>query len=87
MENVTFERVRELLAISTGHNIEEISPQSQLEVDLGVNMEEDFPRLVKVINKEFAIELKPHHILHELGQAEDSVEQLTKLIEEEIELG
>jgi len=87
MENETIERLRELLAISTGHNVEEILPQSQLAEDLGVNMEEDFPRLVKLINKEFEIDLKPHHVLHELEQAKDSVEQLAKLIDEEIELG
>lgn len=87
MPSETFEQLRELLAVATGHNIEEIAPTSLLEVDLGVNMEEDFPRLVKLINKEFNIELKPHHVLHELEQAEDSVEQLAKLIEEEVELG
>ena len=87
MKIETFEDLRELLAIATGHNVEEIAPISQLEADLGVNMEEDFPRLVAVINKEFGIELKAPQVLHELEQAGDTVEQLTKLIEEEIELG
>ena len=87
MKNETFERLRELLAIPTGHNVEEIFPHSELEVGLGVDMEEDFPRLVAAVNNEFEIHLDPDHVFHELSEANDSVEQLAKLIEEEIELG
>jgi acyl carrier protein len=87
MKSEIFENLRELLAIATGHNLEEINPVSQLEADLGVNMEDDFPRLMAGINKKFGIELKAEHVLHELEEAGDSVEQLAKLVEEEIELG
>jgi hypothetical protein len=87
MNNEIFEQLRELLAITTGHNPEEITPQSQLEVDLGINLEEDFSRLLAIINHEFSIELEAGHVLNELEEAQDSVEQLAKLIEEEIELG
>ncbi|MFH2118479.1 MAG: hypothetical protein ABII10_01960 [Candidatus Paceibacterota bacterium] len=87
MQSEIFEQLRELLAVTTGHNTEEIFPESQLEVDLGINLEEDFGRLLSIINHEFKIELEPNHILGELEEAEDTVEQLAKLIEEEVELG
>ncbi|OGJ38340.1 MAG: hypothetical protein A2383_03725 [Candidatus Pacebacteria bacterium RIFOXYB1_FULL_39_46] len=87
MQNEIFEQLRELLAMATGHNTEEIFPESQLEVDLGINLEEDFGRLLAIINHEFGIELEAIHVLNELEEAEDTVEQLAKLIEEEVELG
>lgn len=87
MNNAIFEQLKELLATATGHSIEEITPESQLEVDLGVNLEEDFSRLVALINQEFDIELEENHMLSELEKAEDTVEQLAKLVEEEVELG
>jgi len=87
MNEDIFAQIRELLAMATGHSPEEITPASQLEVDLGVNLEEDFSRLVAVINQAFEIELDEQHLLDELEKAEDTVEQLAKLVEEEIELG
>lgn len=87
MESATFNQVRELLAMATGHSVEEITPESQLEVDLGVNLEEDFARLVAILNQSFEIELEETHILSELEKADDTVEQLAKLVEEEVELG
>ncbi|HEX9817570.1 MAG TPA: hypothetical protein VGA89_01590 [Patescibacteria group bacterium] len=87
MEEKIFEQLRELLAVTIGHNPEEITPASQLEIDLGINLEEDFARLLAIINHEFGIELEAGHVLHELEEAQDSVEQLAKLIEEEVELG
>lgn len=87
MKTETFEDLRELLALATGHSVEEIQPASQLEVDLGVNMEDDFPRLLAAIEKRFEIKLELGHVLKELEVAGDSVEQLAKLIEEEVELG
>jgi len=87
METEIFQRLRELLAVTTGHNPEEITPASQLEVDLGINFEEDFARLLAIINHEFNIELEAIHVLNELAAAEDTVGQLAKLIEEEVELG
>lgn len=87
MKPQTFEELQELLAITTGHSVEEIQPTSQLEVDLGVNMEDDFPRLLSIINQKFEVKLDIRHVLKELEVAGDTVEQLAKLIEEEVELG
>ena len=87
MNNEIFTKLQTLLALATGHSIQEIIPTSQLEVDLGINMEEDFPRLLAVINQDFEIELEMHHVLDELEAADDTVEQLSKLVEEEVELG
>jgi hypothetical protein len=87
MNSEIFSKLQKLLALATGHSVPEILPTSQIEVDLGINMEEDFPRLLAVINHEFDIELEMHHALDELEAAEDTVEQLAKLVEEEVELG
>lgn len=87
MQNETFQKLRELLALATGHTVQEIIPGSLLEVDLGINIEEDFPRLLSVMNQEFGIKLDMEHVLDELEEGGDTVEQLAKLIEEEVELG
>jgi acyl carrier protein len=87
MNNEIFERTRELLASATGHGPEEIAPESQLEANLGVDLEEDFPRLIAMISQEFEVELDEDHLLNELEKADNTVEQLAKLIEEEVELG
>lgn len=87
MNSQTLEQLCELLASETGHNVDEILPLTQLEVDLGVSQDEDFPRLLASVNQEFGVELKLSHVLSELNEAGDTVEHLSKLIEEEIELG
>lgn len=87
MNKEIFTKLQELLAMATGHNVAEILDITQLEADLGVNMEEDFPRLMAVINHDFDIELELDVVLDELDEAGDTVEQLAKLIEEEVELG
>ncbi|NCN45689.1 MAG: hypothetical protein COU63_04190 [Candidatus Pacebacteria bacterium CG10_big_fil_rev_8_21_14_0_10_36_11] len=87
MNNQTFLEIQELLALATGHNSQEIMPITQLEVDLGIDMEEDFPRLLAVINQKFDIDLELDHVLDELDEAGDTVEHLVKLIFEEVELG
>lgn len=87
MKTDIFEQLREVLAFATGHSVEEIMSTSQLEADLGVNLEEDFPRLVSAINKKFEIELKARQVLDELAEAGDTIEQLARLVEEEVELG
>lgn len=87
MNKEILNQLQELLALATGHSPAEILPGANLEVDLGVNMEEDFPRLLAVINQEFEIELDMKTVLAELDEAEETVEQLAKLVEEEVELG
>jgi acyl carrier protein len=87
MKTEIFEELQEVLAIATGHSVEEIQPATQLEADLGVNMEDDFPRILNAVNQRFEIKLQPGHVLQELEEAGDSVEQLAKLVEEEVELG
>lgn len=87
MTNETFEQLREVLALATGHSVDEIVATTQLDEDLGVNPEEDFPRVLAQVNQEFGIKLNPRQVLEELEEAGDTVEQLAKLIEEEVELG
>ncbi|MFZ5437554.1 MAG: hypothetical protein ACOZAK_00665 [Patescibacteria group bacterium] len=87
MNKDIFNQLQELLALATGHSPAEILPGSHLEADLGINMEEDFPRLLAVINQDFEIELDMMTVLDELEESEDTVEQLAKLVEEEVELG
>jgi len=87
MNKEIFDQLQELLAMATGHSNAEILPISNLEADLGINLEEDFPRLLAMINRDFEIELDMETVLDELEETDYTVEQLAKLVEEEVELG
>lgn len=87
MNSDIFAELQEVLALATNHSVEEIQAISQLEADLGVNMEDDFPRILADVNRRFEIKLQMSHVLSELEEAGDTVEQLAKLVEEEVELG
>jgi hypothetical protein len=67
--------------------VDEIVAETQLDEDLGVAPDEDFPRVLAQINKEFHVKLNLREVLEELQESGDTVEQLAKLIEEEVELG
>lgn len=87
MNSQPLEKLQQILAVTTSHDLEEIGPETRLEEDLGVNMLEDFPSLMAMINSEFELKLQIEDVLNELEEAEETVEVLAKLIEEEIELG
>lgn len=49
----TFTRLQRVIADSTGHEIEEISLDTNFEDDLGLDADTDFPGLVPAIKMEF----------------------------------
>ncbi|MGD9129906.1 MAG: hypothetical protein PVJ09_05460 [Candidatus Woesebacteria bacterium] len=86
----TLKRLRVILAEMTGNDLSEILPESHLEADLGLILEEDFPRLLPRVTYEFAeddLELDMHEILEQLEEAGETVLELAKIISEERDLG
>ncbi|MBU0978623.1 MAG: phosphopantetheine-binding protein [Patescibacteria group bacterium] len=73
----------DVIATVTGNDPEQISPESHLEEDLGIVLDQDFNRLLAKINAEFSIELNPGLAS---SQAE-TISDLATLVVEETELG
>lgn len=83
-----FNRLRQLLTDLTGNDIEEVLPDSDLEEDLGLNLDVDITRIVERINQEFEINLQDSVVFQELTEeAHASVAELAKLVYDEYELG
>lgn len=83
----SFERLREVLSEMTGNDASEIHLDSHLEEDLGFNLDEDFSRLLRKIDDEFSVSLDYEDSLNELTDAGETVIELAKLIDNELELG
>ncbi len=83
----SLEQLRQLLAEKTSNDLEEIQPYSNLEDDLGINLADDFPRLLAQINTEFEIDLDLETVVGEMEMAGETVAELAKLIDDESELG
>ncbi|CAN5291468.1 hypothetical protein BH10PAT2_BH10PAT2_2890 [soil metagenome] len=49
----TFTRLQRVIAESTGHDVEEITLDTDFEDDLGLDTETDFPNLIPAIKMEF----------------------------------
>ena len=84
---IIINKLRYLLADITGNHVEEILADSHLQDDLGINLMEDFSRIMAQINSEFEISLKIEEVLDELEAAGEIVEELAKLVVDEMELG
>jgi acyl carrier protein len=82
-----FEKLKHLLAEAAVLEPEEIEADSHFEDDLGMNIMEDFPRILALINGEFGIKLKIEEVLDELEEMGETFGNLAKIIEEECELG
>lgn len=87
MKIMIFDKLRNLLAEATVLEPEEIEEDSHFEDDLGMNIMEDFPRILALINSEFGIKLKIEEVLDELEEMGETFGNLAKIIEEECELG
>ena len=82
-----FEQLRELLAEMAASSREDIFPETDLEEELNMNLEDDATCLVKRINQHFDIDLDQGLVVAELSEAGPTVLELTKLIHDELELG
>lgn len=83
----SLEQLRQFLAEKTSNDLEEIQSYSNLVDDLGINLADDFPRLLSQINIEFEIDLDYDTVVDEMEMAGETVAELAKLIDDESELG
>lgn len=77
-----FDHLRSILSEMTGNDQGDIHPDSVFEDDLGVT-EPDMLRIVKRVNNEFEIHLKPQAVLDEV----ETVEHLLAMVIDEADLG
>lgn len=82
-----FLELRELLVNHTGNSEAEVFWEAKLEEDLGLNLDDDLPRLVNRINHQFEVELDCEMLQAEFEEAGATVAALAKLINDERELG
>ena len=83
MNQQTFEKLQDIIVEVTGNEPDSIKPESSLEDDLGIILDEDFERLILAINQAFEIELDPE----EISDVVATVGDLASIIDEELELG
>ena len=79
----TLEKLNDIIVEVTGNDPEVVKPESDLEEDLGVVLDEDFERLIQAVNQAFEVELDPE----EVSDVVATVKDLANIIEEELELG
>ncbi|MEN8253179.1 MAG: hypothetical protein ABFQ62_02255 [Patescibacteria group bacterium] len=84
-----FNQVREIVALETNHEEDEISPDSHFVDDLSIDLEDEnngiFKRIVARINDEFDIKLDMNLFLDEESENQ-VVSYLTELVKDEIDL-
>jgi len=83
MKNKTLDQLIELIAEVTGNEIENVKPDSNLDDDLGIILDDDFNRLIAHVNQDFEINLSAR----DLNDVVVTVLDLANIIDEEIELG
>lgn len=85
----TFNKIREIIALETNHEEDEIAPDSHLVEDLSIDLEDEnngiFKKIVSRINEEFAIKLDTSLFLDEESENQ-TVAYLTELVKDEIDL-
>lgn len=74
--------IQNIIADLTGNEIEDVDPQSDLEVNLGIT-EVDLKRILKTINSYFDIDLR----LKDISEEIETVTDLSRLVQDESELG
>lgn len=75
--------VQTIIAEVTGYEPNDIQPHFNLTEDLQLNMETDFPLIIKRVNAHFGTHLQPKDISDEV----ETIGQLVELVDEETELG
>ncbi len=81
----TLKAVQEIISEATGGSYEpvDIQPTSDFEENLHIDMETDFPKIVKRVNQRFMTQFSAHELMEEV----DTVEDLVDIIDVETELG
>lgn len=85
-----FPTVQTIIAVTTGNRIMSITPDINLETDLGINLDLDLPEIVLVLNQEYRgdfLDLDPEEVKQELQATEPTPLELAKIVEEVRNLG
>ncbi len=85
-----FPTLQTILAVNSGNQIKDITPQADLVVDLGMNLDVDLAEVIVILNQEYAseeIELDPKEVKAELKASKPTVIELARIVQEVRELG
>ncbi len=85
-----FPTLQMIIAVNTGNRITNVTPQADLAVDLGMNLNVDLAEIIYNLNQEFSqdkIDLDPAEVQQELEAVEPTVIELARIVEEVRELG
>ncbi len=85
-----FSTVQTVIAVSTGNRIRAVTPDINLEVDLGLNLDIDLAEIILILNQEYqadSLNLDPDEVKTELRASEVTPLELAKLVEEVRQLG
>ena len=85
-----YSKIQTIVAVTTGNQIKNITPQADLTVDLGLNLDIELPEIIIILNQEYEdedLDLDPGEIKQELLAAKPTVEELSKIVQEARELG
>lgn len=91
MKNTTelFNKIREIIAMETNHEEDEIVPDSHFVDDLSIDLENEnngiFKKIVAKINEEFDISIDIKLFLDEDSENQ-TVSYLTELVKDEVDL-
>jgi acyl carrier protein len=79
----TLASVQDIIAELTGYDPQDIQPHYHLEDDLQLDLERDFPLVIKRINRHFNTNLSSKELINEV----ETIADLVEYIEDETELG
>jgi hypothetical protein len=85
-----FPTVQTIIAVSTGNRIMTVTPEVNLEIDLGINLDIDLAEIVLILNQEYqrdSIDLDPKEVKEELKATEPTPLELARIVEEVRKLG
>lgn len=81
-----FTTIQHLLAEKTAINLEDIVPETHLEAELGIDLEDDLPAIIGKVNRQFGIQLSADEVYSNL-EAIPTVGRLSQLVQDELDLG
>jgi acyl carrier protein len=85
-----FDKIRLIIAVTTGNKIQDILPNTNLITDLGMSLSLDLPEIVHTLNQEYedeVLNLSAGEIRQELEANESTVLELAQIVQEVRELG
>ena len=85
-----FDKIRLIIAVTTGNKIQDILPNTNLITDLGMSLSLDLPEITYTLNQEYQVEalnLSAKEIQQELEVNEPTVLELAQIIQEIRDLG